>query len=56
MKEYNEPEIAKAQAAWRKQDLKTWGKTDAGSVSTRHDALIDLLCAHVPQTPTETKP
>jgi hypothetical protein len=48
MPTYNEPDIAAAKAAWRKQDIKTWGKLDADSVSTRHDALIDLLCAHVP--------
>ena len=48
MPKYDEPKIAAAQAAWRKQDLKTWDKFDVDSVTTRSDALLDLLCAHVP--------
>ena len=49
---YDEAKIAEAQKAWRKQDLKTWGQSDPESVAKRSDALLDLLCAHVP-TPKE---
>ena len=53
MVDYNEAAIKDAQAKWREIDEPTWGKLDRGSVKVRHEALLDLLCAHIP---VEIKP
>lgn len=51
------PPIAEAQAAWRKQDLKTWNKYGKESMAIRREALLDLMCAHVPtEPPIELEP
>lgn len=48
MPKYDEQAISSAQENWRKIDLPTWGKKDEASIKARHDALLELLCAHVP--------
>lgn len=48
MPKYDEKAISAAQENWRKVDMPTFGKSDEESIKARHDALLDLLCAHVP--------
>jgi hypothetical protein len=56
--QYDEKAIASAQEKWRKQDELTFGRWDAASMARRQEALLDLLCAHIPipeeQNKTET--
>lgn len=44
----DESAIAKAQEKWRAQDEETWDKWDKDSMARRKEALLDLLCAHIP--------
>ena len=55
MKAYDEDAVSAAQKVWRKQDERTWGKQDAASVAERHDALVNLLWAHIPTTDAPTQ-
>lgn len=48
MTQYDEKAIRAAQKKWRDQDLRTWASRKPEDIAERHDALLDLLCAHVP--------
>lgn len=47
MPAYDDEAIAKARAAWRKQDRIRMRDGDAANAEQRHDALLDLIAAHI---------
>ena len=54
MAEYNEDAIREARENWHKTDRRTFEKKDRESLNARHNAVLDLLCAHIPVRKDET--